>query len=81
MSKTVLNAGHLCSLKDVAKLLGISQNALRIRVSKGTFPQPNSRKGSELFWDREVLRDITGNQEDRDGKKPVTEPFDEDAFF
>lgn len=46
---------NLIGVKELARHLGISQKALRIRVGKGKVAQPVKREGSELFWDRTVL--------------------------
>lgn len=43
------------SIKDVAKMLGISQSAVRIRVSKGKLPPPDKREGKEFFWEKVTL--------------------------
>lgn len=43
------------NIKDVAKMLGISQAAVRIRVSKGKLPPPDKREGKELFWKPETI--------------------------
>lgn len=42
----------LIGMKEMARSLGISQKALRIRVSKGKIDQPVKRVGDELFWSR-----------------------------
>lgn len=36
-------------------MLGISQSAVRIRVSKGKLPAPDKREGKELFWKLETI--------------------------
>lgn len=46
------------SLKDVAKLLGISVKTMKIRVSTGKFKQPDERKAGALYWTRESLSDV-----------------------
>ncbi len=40
----------MLTLKDVAKKLGISVSALRIRVGKGKFPAPDKRIGQCWYW-------------------------------
>ena len=40
----------MLTLKDVAKKLGISVSALRIRVGKGKFPAPDKRVGAQWYW-------------------------------
>lgn len=50
MKKVTKYAGIISS-KDFAKELGISQKALRIRLSKGKLPNPIKRDGDELFWE------------------------------
>lgn len=44
----------------VAKLLGISTNALKIRVSKGKFPQPTSRESGIMTWTVSVIAPFVG---------------------
>lgn len=58
MSKTEVNTKMMINLKEAAESLGISKMALRIRVSKGKFPQPDHRVGAELFWDADTLDGI-----------------------
>lgn len=53
---------NLKSTKDVAKMLGISQSAVRIRVSKGKLPAPDKREGKELYWRLETISGITHDQ-------------------
>ena len=50
MKSTKKYAGIISS-KDFARELGISQKALRIRLSKGKLPNPIKREGDELFWE------------------------------
>lgn len=47
------------SLKQVAKLLGISVKSMKIRVATGKFKQPDERHDGELYWRRESLPDLT----------------------
>jgi len=63
MSKTNVNTENMISLKDASDDLGISQKALRIRISKGKFPQPDARKGDELFWNTDTLCGIVNPSE------------------
>ncbi|QKE54359.1 hypothetical protein ACSA002_0450 [Salmonella phage vB_SalM_SA002] len=60
------------SLKDVAKLMGISVKSMKIRVTTGKFKQPDERRDGELYWKRESLSEYLTT---------TTEPFDEDAVF
>ena len=46
----------LLSINEVAKRVGVSVNAIRIRIGKGKFPAPTERKGKEMFWDESTLR-------------------------
>lgn len=51
----------LLTLKDAAKKLGISVHALKIRLSKGKFPEPTRRENGELYWAPEVIDVISYN--------------------
>lgn len=63
MSKHEMNTDGMLTLKEAADDLGISQKALRIRISKGKFPQPDARKADELFWEVDTLRGIVAPTE------------------
>jgi len=39
-------------------MLGISQAAVRIRVSKGKLPNPDKREGKELYWKLETISGV-----------------------
>lgn len=41
----------LISIKEVSKVLGISQNTVRNRISKGKLPAPDKRDNGALFWE------------------------------
>lgn len=58
MSNKEVDTKAMINLKEASDHLGISQKALRIRISKGKFPQPDARKGDELFWHIDTLRGI-----------------------
>lgn len=45
----------MVSIKLLAKRLGISQAAVRIRISKGKLPNPYKREGADLFWKEETI--------------------------
>lgn len=45
----------MVSIKLLAQRLGISQAAVRIRVSKGKLPNPAKREGGSLFWGEDEL--------------------------
>jgi predicted DNA-binding transcriptional regulator AlpA len=49
----------LLSINEVAKRVGVSVNAIRIRIGKGKFPAPTERKGKEMFWDESTLRGLS----------------------
>jgi len=55
MSKEQVNTDDMLGIKQLADKLGISQKALRVRISKGKFPQPNARKGDKLFWNSPLV--------------------------
>lgn len=46
------------SLKEVAKLLGISVKSMKIRVATGKFQQPDERVNGELYWTINNLRGV-----------------------
>lgn len=50
------------SLKEVAKMAGVSVKTMKIRVTTGKFKQPDLRENGELFWYKESLAGITVNQ-------------------
>lgn len=50
----------LLSINEVAKRVGVSVNAIRIRIGKGKFPAPTERKGKEMFWDESTLGVLPG---------------------
>lgn len=50
----------LLSINEVAKRVGVSVNAIRIRIGKGKFPAPTERKGKEMFWDESTLGTLPG---------------------
>lgn len=58
MTTANVNTDAMLNMKEVADALGISQKALRVRLSKGKFPEPTARKGAELFWSANNLRGI-----------------------
>lgn len=49
----------MVSIKLLAKRLGISQAAVRIRVSKGKLPNPDKREGQSLYWKEETVAHMT----------------------
>lgn len=63
MSTKEINTKAMINMKEAATDLGISQMALRIRISKGKFPQPDHRIGTELFWSVDSLRGIVAPNE------------------
>lgn len=75
MSKRKLNTEYLINLKEAADHLGISQKALRIRISKGKFPQPDAREADGLFWDMNTLRGIVPPSE------RLTKALEQDIAF
>lgn len=46
----------MINIKELAKRLGISQAAVRIRLSKGKLPNPDKREGDNLFWKEETVK-------------------------
>lgn len=46
---------NIVTLKELAKQLGISQSAVRVRLSKGKLPNPDGRDGDKLWWKKETL--------------------------
>lgn len=56
MTTANVNTDAMLNMKEVADALGISQKALRVRLSKGKFPEPTTRKGAELFWSVDSMR-------------------------
>lgn len=61
----------LVSLKEVAKMLGVSVKTMKIRVTTGKFKQPDVRENGELFWHQESLRGVVANQPDAIGHVDV----------
>lgn len=53
----------LISLKELAKLLGISVKTLKIRISKGTVPSPFIREGSDMAWERSSIEHLLPKEE------------------
>jgi len=77
-TKTV-NTDAMLNMKEVADALGIGQKALRVRLSKGKFPEPTARKGAELFWSANSLRGfVAPTQRVLDA---INNEFDEDVQF
>lgn len=58
MTTKTVNTDAMLNMKEVADALGIGQKALRVRLSKGKFPEPTARKGNELFWSVDSMRGI-----------------------
>lgn len=48
----------MISIKILAQRLGISQAAVRIRISKGKLPNPDKREGVHLFWKEESIAQV-----------------------
>ncbi|BEH89808.1 hypothetical protein [Klebsiella phage phiKp_32] len=53
----------LISLKELAKLLGISVKTLKIRISKGTVPQPFVSEGKNMRWMRSDVEHLFSKEE------------------
>lgn len=76
---TTVNTAAMLNMKEVADGLGISQKALRVRLSKGKFKEPTCRKGDELFWS---VTSLTGIVEPTARvKQAIDAEFDEEAAF
>lgn len=46
---------ELLSLVEVCELAGLGPDALRKRMTKGTFPRPTHQRGRNKFWSRKVV--------------------------
>lgn len=48
----------LIDIKRLSKMLNISVNTVKVRISKGTIPSPDDRVNGVLYWKRETIANL-----------------------